>query len=59
MGVLKACLLLLQAMLVPKAALAIENRALRQQMAVFKQSIKRPQIRPRDSHSRNEVCSPP
>jgi putative transposase len=35
-------------MLVPKVKLAIENLALRQQVAVFKQSVKRPKLRPRD-----------
>ena len=35
-------------MVVPKARLAIENLALRQQLAVCKQSITRPKLRPRD-----------
>ena len=48
MGVLKACVLFLRAMLVPKARLAIENLALRQQLAVCKQGVKRPRLRPRD-----------
>ena len=48
MGILKACVLFLRAMLVPKARLAIENLALRQQLAVCKQSVKRPKLRPRD-----------
>ena len=48
MGILKACVLFLRAMLVPTARLAIENLALRQQLAVCKQSIKRPKPRPRD-----------
>ena len=48
MGILDACVLLVQAMLVPQARLAIENLALRQQVAVFKQSVKRPKLRPRD-----------
>ena len=48
MGILEACVLFLRAMLVPKARLAIENLALRQQVAVFKQSVKRPKLRPRD-----------
>lgn len=48
MGILKACVLFLRAMLVPKATLAIENLALRQQVSVFKQSIKRPKLCPRD-----------
>jgi hypothetical protein len=48
MGVLKACILFLRGMLVPRSALAIENLALRQQLAVYKQSVKRPKLRPRD-----------
>ena len=48
MGVLKACVLFLRAMLVSKASLAIENLALRQQLAVCKQRVKRPGLRPRD-----------
>ena len=48
MGVLKAMLLFLRAMLIPKARLAFENLALRQQLAVCKQSVKRPKLRPRD-----------
>ncbi len=48
MGILKVCLLLLRALLVPKGRLAIENLALRQQLAVCKQSVKRPKLRPRD-----------
>jgi transposase InsO family protein len=48
MGVLKVWFLLLRAMLVPKASLAIENLALRQQLAVFKHHCKRPKLRPRD-----------
>ena len=35
-------------MLVPRSRLAIENLALRQQLAVYKQSMKRPKLRPRD-----------
>jgi hypothetical protein len=31
-----------------RAAAAVENLALRQQVAVFKQSVKRPKLRPRD-----------
>ena len=42
MGVLKACVLFLRAMLVPKAGLAIENLALRQQLAVCKQRVNVP-----------------
>jgi len=48
MGVLKACVLLLRGMIVPQSSLAIENLALRQQLAVYKQSVKRPKLRPRD-----------
>ena len=47
MGILKACVLLLRAILVPKSRLAIENLALRQQVAVFKHSVRRPKLRPR------------
>jgi transposase InsO family protein len=48
MGILKACVLFLRGMLVPRSTLAIENLALRQQLAVYKQSVKRPKLRPRD-----------
>ncbi len=48
MGVLKVWFLLVRAMLVPQASLAIENLALRQQLAVFKHHCKRPKLRPRD-----------
>ena len=48
MGILKAVLVLLRAMLIPKVHLAVENLALRQQLAVCKQSIKRPKLRLRD-----------
>ena len=48
MGVLKAVLVFLRAMLILKADLAIENLALRQQLAVCRQSVKRPRLRPPD-----------
>ena len=48
MGILKAVLVFLRAMLILKIHLAVENLALRQQLAVCKQSIKRPKLRPRD-----------
>ncbi len=48
MGILKACVLFLRGMLVPRSTLAIENLALRQQLAVYKQTVKRPKLRPRD-----------
>jgi hypothetical protein len=47
MGILKACLLFLRAMLIPKVHLVVENLALRQQLAVLGQSVKRPKLRPR------------
>ena len=48
MGMLKAVLVFLRAMLVPQIHLAVENLALRQQLAVCKQSVKRPKVRTRD-----------
>ncbi|MCE9556620.1 MAG: helix-turn-helix domain-containing protein [Planctomycetes bacterium] len=48
MGMLKAVLVFLRAMLIPKMQLAVENLALRQQLAVCKQSVKRPKLHPRD-----------
>ena len=48
MGVLKLCALFFRSMLIPKAHLAVENLALRQQVTVFKESVKRPKLRPRD-----------
>ena len=48
MSVLKVPFLFLRALVVPKFVLAMENLALRQQVAVFKQSVKRPKLRPRD-----------
>ena len=46
MGFLKAGVLFLRAMLLPKAYLAFENLALRQQLSVRNQSVKRPKLRP-------------
>ena len=48
MGILKAVLVLLRAMFIPQVRLAVENLALRQQLAVCRQSVKRPKLRPRD-----------
>ena len=48
MGLFKACALFLRAMLLAQGDLAVENLALRQQLAVLKQSVKRPKLRPRD-----------
>ena len=42
LGILKAVLVFLGAMFIPKVRLAVENLALRQQLAVCKQSVKRP-----------------
>ena len=48
MGVLKAACLFLRAWFVTRAHLAIENLALRQQVAAIKRSHKRPKLRLRD-----------
>ena len=48
MGILKAVLVFLRAMLVAKVNLAFENLALRQQLAVCRQSVKRPKLCLRD-----------
>lgn len=48
MGIIQAIFLFLRAFIRGRAATAIENLALRQQVAVFKQSVKRPKLRPRD-----------
>ena len=48
MGVWKTVVLFVRALVVPKCRLAVENLALRQQLAVYNQSIKRPRLRPRD-----------
>ena len=48
MGIIKAIYLLIRAFLVPRLSLAAENLALRQQVAVYKHSVKRPKLRPRD-----------
>ena len=48
MGILQAAFFFLRAFLLGRAAVAIENLALRQQLAVFKHSGKRPRLRPRD-----------
>ena len=45
MGVLKAALVFLRAFLLRRAAAAFKNMALRQQLAVCKQSSKRPKLR--------------
>jgi putative transposase len=48
MFVLPSLLLLLRCLTVPRMVLAAENLALRQQLAVLNQSVKRPQLRKRD-----------
>jgi putative transposase len=48
MSMFKAVLVFLRAMLIPNVHLAFENLALRQQLAVCRQSVKRPKLRPRD-----------
>ena len=48
MCILKAVLVFLRAMLIPKVHVAVENLALRQQLAVLRQSVKRPKLRLRD-----------
>jgi len=47
-GHIQSLFLFLRAFLMGRAAAAVENLALRQQVAVFKQSVKRPKLRPRD-----------
>ena len=47
-GVWKTIALFLWTLVVPKYHLALENLGLRQQLAVYQQSIKRPRLRPRD-----------
>ena len=48
MGIIQSLFLFLRAFIMGRAAAAMENLALRQQVAVFKQSVKRPKLRPRD-----------
>ena len=48
MGIIQSIFLFLRALIMSRAAAAVENLALRQQVAVFKQSVKRPKLRPRD-----------
>jgi hypothetical protein len=47
-GIIKAIYLLIRAFVVPRLSVAAENLALRQQVAVYKHSVKRPKLRPRD-----------
>jgi len=48
MGIVRAIVILLRALLLPRAALAAENLALCQQLAVLQVSVKRPMLRKRD-----------
>ncbi len=45
MGIIKAIYFLIRAFLTPRLMLAAENLALRQQVSVYKQSVKRPKLR--------------
>ena len=48
MGILQSSFLFLRAFILGRAAAAVENLALRQQVAVLNHSVKRPKLRPRD-----------
>ncbi|MCH8805946.1 MAG: transposase [Planctomycetes bacterium] len=48
MGVVRVIVILFRVVLIPRAALAAENLALRQQLAVLQVSAKRPRLRKRD-----------
>jgi len=48
MGFVKAVVFFIRSMLVARCRLAVENVALRQQLSVYKQSVKRPKLRARD-----------
>ncbi len=48
MGIVQSFFLILRAFLIGRVSAAFENLALRQQVAVFKQSVKRPRLRDRD-----------
>ena len=48
MGIVQSIFLFVRAFIMGRAAAAVENLALRQQLAVFKQSVKRPKLRSRD-----------
>jgi hypothetical protein len=47
-GILKAIYLLIRAFVVSRLTLAVEILALRQQVAVYKHTVKRPKLRTRD-----------
>jgi len=52
MGLVNTLLMVVRAALVSRGRLAIENMALRQQLAVLKRSVKRPRLRRKDRVSR-------
>ena len=45
MGIVQSIFLFVRAFIIGRAAAAFENLALRQQVTVFKQSVKRPRLR--------------
>ena len=48
MGIFQSIVVFLRAFIIGRATVAIENLALRQQVAAFKHSVKRPKLRRRD-----------
>jgi len=48
MGIVQSIVLFVRAFIMGRTAAAVENLALRQQVAVYKQSVRRPKLRPRD-----------
>ena len=48
MGLVDTFLVVVRSLVVPRGSLAVENLALRQQLAVLKRSVKRPRLRRRD-----------
>ena len=48
MGIIKAIYLLIRAFLLSRLSMAVENLALRQQVAVYQHTVKRPKLLPRD-----------
>ena len=48
MSIIKAIYLLIRAFLLPRLILAAENLTLRQQVAVYKHTVKCPKLRTRD-----------
>jgi len=48
MGVVRVIVILLRAVLLPRATLAAETLALRHQLGILQRSVKRPRLRQRD-----------